>query len=552
MTKKSVKDYYAVLGIPSTASLDEIRLAYRRQARAYHPDLSLDPDAEERFKEINEAYDVLANSEKRKAYDYFTGGVSQQDQADAAPPSKDPPSYVAPPSESVEPSPSAAPQRQAAGKPQAGTRIYPPTWAILLIVAGGCIVVSVIFAALRSFPFFTSQPIGGAQTVDITKLATFISPPPIPADLVVLQEDDTPLQTVMPTSIDIGGMTFPVAPVLPEQGRLPLPLDRYDLALWMHGTLINYVVGVPYTEANASLLSGLSGEDRITLTLANGSRLAFGSPQSKRVDAADTSPMAQDKPGITLILVGGDSVSRLVVSARYLPESQLPLSEQRSGGLAIQVESSGILQEPTSLDSDSRYFVVEFQITNTTQSAIESTFFDMVLEDDARQRYILNEEATERGEYGRIGYVIEAGASARGSAGYLISTRTPPPLLWIFRADPTTAEAARFALDYRPPAPGPPQPDVELVDVFMDTRRNAIVVSGTVYNDGESALQVTAEAVQMTSGSGRGEIVAAAPQLPWTVAADTYIDFELQFTIPANGDRFLLNILGFTFELEGP
>jgi curved DNA-binding protein CbpA len=67
MIQKSVKDYYAILGVLSTASLEEIRLAYRRQARAYHPDLSTDPDAEERFKEINEAYDILANSEKRQA-----------------------------------------------------------------------------------------------------------------------------------------------------------------------------------------------------------------------------------------------------------------------------------------------------------------------------------------------------------------------------------------------------------------------------------------------------------------------------------------------------
>jgi hypothetical protein len=550
MTKKSVKDYYAVLGVPSTASLDEIRLAYRRQARAYHPDLSLDPDAEERFKEVNEAYDVLANSEKRKAYDYFTGGVPQDDQVSRVPPHEPSAPQVTRHVDPVAPSPVGAvpPPQRAGGR----TRLNPPTWAILLIVIGGCIIISVIFWATRSFPLFVPGPTGGAQTVDISKLATFTSPPTIPPDLVVLQEDDTPLRTILPTTLQVADQTFPVTAVLPEQGRLPLPAERDDLALWIHGTLVNYVIGLTHSDMNASLLAGLSGSDRITLTLANGTELAFGSPQTRRVDAADTSSLAQDTPGLTLLLLGGESASRLVVNARYLPDTRLPGSEQQSGGLSIEVNRSSVIMDETPFEADSQYFIIEFQITNTTQSAIEPTFFDMVLEDDAGQRYVVNEEATALGDYGRITYVIEAGATARGSAGYVIPTRIPPPLVWIFRADPTTAASARFALDYRPPVAGPPEPDVELLDVFMDTARNVIVVSGTVYNDGESALQVTAEGIRMAAGGERAEIVAAAPQLPWTVAAESYIDFELQFRTPSNDDDFLLTILGFEFELERP
>jgi curved DNA-binding protein len=63
------KDYYAILGVPRTASGDEVKKAYRKLAKKYHPDVSKEKDAEERFKEINEAHQTLSDPEKRAAYD---------------------------------------------------------------------------------------------------------------------------------------------------------------------------------------------------------------------------------------------------------------------------------------------------------------------------------------------------------------------------------------------------------------------------------------------------------------------------------------------------
>src|SRR5882672_2282293 len=63
------KDYYAVMGVERGASPEEIKAAYRKLARKYHPDVSKEPDAEERFKEIGEAYETLKDPQKRAAYD---------------------------------------------------------------------------------------------------------------------------------------------------------------------------------------------------------------------------------------------------------------------------------------------------------------------------------------------------------------------------------------------------------------------------------------------------------------------------------------------------
>src|SRR6187399_875084 len=64
------KDYYATLGVPKTASQDDIRKAFRKLARQYHPDVAKDKKtAESKFKEINEAYEVLSDADKRQKYD---------------------------------------------------------------------------------------------------------------------------------------------------------------------------------------------------------------------------------------------------------------------------------------------------------------------------------------------------------------------------------------------------------------------------------------------------------------------------------------------------
>ncbi|HJX26755.1 MAG TPA: DnaJ C-terminal domain-containing protein [Thermoanaerobaculia bacterium] len=80
------KDYYSTLGLKKDASQDDIQKAYRKLARKFHPDVNKDSQAEVKFKEIGEAYEVLKDPDKRKKYDQFGSAWTRSQQGGGAPP----------------------------------------------------------------------------------------------------------------------------------------------------------------------------------------------------------------------------------------------------------------------------------------------------------------------------------------------------------------------------------------------------------------------------------------------------------------------------------
>lgn len=428
-------------------------------------------------------------------------------------------------------------------------RFFPPTWALLLLLLGVVVVVAVALGVLRQ-TWLAPQPEGDAGSLSVEKISTFDSPPDIPADLQVLQENGTPLSPALPNRLMLQGAVYPVIPVPLEGGRWPIPARQDDIATWVYGTLVNYVIGLPYTTITESRLASLEPGARITLTLSNGTTLVFGSPQAQRYASTDTTPLSQSQPGLTLVLLGvqEDKTDRLVVQARYLPDvSPAEGTSQNIGGLDVLVLDAGIVDEV----ENGRDFVVEFEVTPQGADPVQTRLFDLVLEDGEGQRYTTDATVSQKGKYGPLPDQIAPGETVQGSAGYRISEDAEPPLTWIFRADPALAESARFSLPYEPPFPGPPQPQVELTDAFADENMDVIVINGRVQNTGESRLDVTEADITLSSSEGEAELLVATPTFPWQIEAGSDQVIELQFALPIGVDSVLLDILGFTFQIDG-
>lgn len=428
-----------------------------------------------------------------------------------------------------------------------GARVIPPTWALLLIVLGVLLVIAAAIGTLLSNQ--RAQPTGGAEPQEVVKISTFVSPPELPADLTVLQENGNPLPSTIPSYLSMRNQEYAITPVTMEDQRWPIPAAADHQTVWIFGTVVNYVIGIPYTQMNEALLAGLDSASRITVTLNTGAQLVFGNPQARRMPENDVSALSQGRPGLTLVLLSSSTSDRLIVQARFLPEEGAPLSNaQKLGTVRVSVNDSGAVDPNT---GGLQRFVVEYQVNNEGAVPLDPNLFDMVLEDGLGQRYALNAETSALGTSGPLLMLVNPGATATGSAGYQVPRDLTAPVTWTFRADPMSGETARFSLPYQSPVLGPGQPYVELSSAFVDSRRDLIVINGTIQNRGESDLPVSLTNIRLTSSMGQAILQSATPTLPWALVPGGQQLFEVQFQRPANVSSVLLEIWGFTFQIEG-
>jgi hypothetical protein len=178
----------------------------------------------------------------------------------------------------------------------------------------------------------------------------------------------------------------------------------------------------------------------------------------------------------------------------------------------------------------------------------------MRLRDELGNTYLISPSASGAGEFGPLSGEIEPGASAQATAGYLVPHPLPPgSLTWIFSPRPGTEAQARIAIPYESAIDNPPstaQVDVTVDDAFFSSDGNTLIIVGEVRNGGADPVTVKPADITLSSSSGTGQLVMAAPSLPWSIGPGQAQVIELQYQRPA-ASTVLLELLGYTFEIGG-
>ncbi len=419
---------------------------------------------------------------------------------------------------------------------------------VLLCLAGAV----VIFVGLR----------GADQTADGTPPSPELEAPvgPTPDCEVIVSSGDVEISIGLPVALTAKGITFSLEPIAPEVETWSYPAERSDVALWLCGTVVNYVVGLEPTAENEALLTSLVTGDPIELQFANGTGLRFSFGERRTAPAGDESVMAQRSPQLTLVLAADETWE--VATAAYLAEEGPidPAVPEGAGqvGQAVVVGdvrvtvTQAYTHRADDLPPGATYYLVEFSVENMGDADLATHPFSMRLLDDLGNTYLVSRSASEAGRNGPLSGEIAPGASAQATAGYLVPQRLPgSSLRWVFTPRPGL-ETAGIVIPHK----GEEGPDAEaqaeviIDDAFLSDDGGTLIILGQVRNQGAHPLTVESTAIVLTSDDGTGELISTTPRLPWLVEAGQTQLIELQYRRPDTSVA-ILELLAHSFEIGG-
>ena len=428
--------------------------------------------------------------------------------------------------------------------------------AILLFIA----VVILVYLGLRG----TRQPSPETPTpterVEPTTTSV-ASPVPVVDCETIISSGDVEVSVALPVSLTAKGAVYPVEPIVPQRDAWVYPPGQSGEAVWVCGTVVNYVIGLEPTVQNEELIDSLTPGDDITLQMTNGAVLRFRFAERRSLPPGAEPALAQRKPRLTLVLPNRESWQ--IASADYAAEAESmatppPEASARPGepvqvGQARVTMRRGYLEQSDELPQGTTYYVTEFSIENVGEEPLATDRVSVKLRDSIGNSYLVSPQASEAGESGPLSGVIQPGASRQGSAGFVVpDPLSPGELTWIFSLRPGAGQV-NVVIPFEGEGDGDsvlPQPQVTISDAFLGNDGNTLVIEGEIRNLGSQPLIVERADVTLSSSEGTGDLVMEAPPLPWTIQPGELQVIELEYQRP-DASTVLLELLGYSFEIGG-
>ncbi len=368
-----------------------------------------------------------------------------------------------------------------------------------------------------------------------------------------------------PASLQIGAQSFTVrSEEVQADGRWNPQEVEGNTAVWVYGTLINYVLGLPESEFNRTLLESLSPGDNLFLRLRDGGELPFAVTNREVIAANRSDVFAQNTPGLTLLMLRERGDERLVVQAAYVGDPAAVSSETGAGGGAVELGEAAQLdnvrittENATALYDQAQappgfiFYVVDFRIENVGAEALDMTRFRFTLRDSLGNQYASNTQAAGFGAYGPLAGVLLPGEGRQASVGYQVPQGlSSPTLTWQVMREGSTNQVEvviPFAASSVADAVGA---EVNLQSGSVSADGAGLLLSGQISNNGSQPLVVNESNVSLRSDGTVHLMLSTNPAFPWVVPPGQTLNFTVSFQRPAESQA-LFTLLDRPFELTG-
>ncbi len=332
-----------------------------------------------------------------------------------------------------------------------------------------------------------------------------------------------------------------------------------NTAVWVYGTVINYVVAIPFSDANQALLSGLAPGEEMTLFTRNGNNFTFTFESRTMVPASSRDVYAQQRPGLTLILWGGEGDDRMVVTGQYkVPDVSSAGSDNtlvelgqtaQLDDLQITVSSASHLLVRQEAPPGFAFYLVDFEVQNVGLTAVDANSLRLLLIDELGNQYAVNPAAGQLGNFPSLNGFINAGQSIQASAGYQIPAGLDSKtLIWAAsRGDRSGQLQVRIPFNEG----GSQGASVTLTRAEVSSDFTSLILGGQVASLGNQPVNITEADVMLQTPDGSVFLLLSTnPPFPWVVAPGETVPFSVTFQRPSATDTATFTVLNQPFALS--
>lgn len=384
------------------------------------------------------------------------------------------------------------------------------------------------------------------------------------SDSLVVGVSDSSTVTVtldLPVSLQVNGRSFTVQPQLLTADGIWSPEGvGDDTAVWVYGSIINYVLGIPAAESNRLLFEQLIPGDPIVLRTRGGLEHRFVFDSRGFFPATDRAIFMQNVPGITLALLGQrNTQERLVVRGAYLaPEATSGGGDLFALGETAQLENLQItvtgatyIPDRPEVPPGFAFVLIDYQLQNLGLTALDTASLQLLLLDELGNQYALSGIASQLGNNPPLGGFINANQIVQGTVGYQVPIGLASDTLnWVVRRAGSASQVT-VAVPFPGGSRAAQNVSVTLQSVTVSPDGTSLILSGQILNLGSQLAVVSEQNVSLRTGDGATYLLLATnPAFPWSVGGGQAQNFTLTYQRPLNADTAVFTLLNQPFQLS--